>query len=362
MAGAAERKDVRLDVVRCLMNYMVVLLHASAAFQYVQRSGFEFWAWTFVCSHLCWMSIPAFFLISGYLLFKGFEFAVWPKKMLGRVKRLAVPYVAWNILFVAFYLSAANVVPRLASRVESFGLRTIGGACSKIIGLTSAPIDGPLWFLRTLFFFALVSPVLWLLVRKIGAWTVLGLSVVWVILESFLGLTDALALVFPAYSIACLLLGCALAVSQKSIFEVFRGKKWVAISFAACVFRASIFMLGGSAWMMDHEWLRLVIPWLPIVEAPGLIALCSSLPLHRVLSHPVYRCFQTMGFFAYAGHFLFCSVFLHLMAPCFKDWTAGKLTVLVVVFVIGGIVAMAVAYGLLRRLLPRVLQIVDGRL
>ena len=50
-----------LDIVRCIMNYMIVLLHAWAAFQYVDCTTWEFYGWTFVCNHLCVMAMPTFF-------------------------------------------------------------------------------------------------------------------------------------------------------------------------------------------------------------------------------------------------------------------------------------------------------------
>ena len=58
--------DMSLDVVKCTMNYMISLLHAWAAFQYVQWDTVEFWGWTFICSHLCGLAMPTFFMISGY--------------------------------------------------------------------------------------------------------------------------------------------------------------------------------------------------------------------------------------------------------------------------------------------------------
>ena len=358
----SDKKDARLDVVRCLMNYMVVLLHASAAFQYVQHSGFEFRAWTFVCSHLCWMSIPTFFLISGYLLFKGFSFAKWPEKISRRVKRLALPYIAWNTLFVVFYLFAARAVPRLATRVDAFGLRTLDGALGKIAGLVTQPIDGPLWFLRTLFFFALASPVVWCLIKAFGAWAVFGLSVLWVAGESLLELTGPLHLTLPAYSIACMTLGGALAVSQKGLADLFKGRWWLLLAVAACVLRAVIFMSADLAWVQTNVLLRMVVALLPIIEAPGLIAMCAILRVDKFEGNPVYRYFQGMGFFAYAGHFLFCSILLHLAAPRLGFLMTGKLTVMVVLFAVGGVLSMAMVYWVLKKLLPRFLRVIDGSL
>ena len=106
--------DISLDVMKCAMNYMIILLHAWAAFQYVQWNTVEFWSWTFITSHLCGLAMPTFFMISGYLLFQHYCLMKWPKKIQRRVRRLVVPYLVWNSLFVVFYLSLSRIVPRLA--------------------------------------------------------------------------------------------------------------------------------------------------------------------------------------------------------------------------------------------------------
>ena len=66
-------RNSKIDVVRCVSNYLIVLLHAWAAFQYVSWDGFEFVAWTVICSHLSWLAIPTFFMISGFFLLKGYQ-------------------------------------------------------------------------------------------------------------------------------------------------------------------------------------------------------------------------------------------------------------------------------------------------
>ena len=49
--------------------------------------------------------------------------------------------------------------------IVQFGLESWQGCIEKIFSFTIVPIDGPLWFLRTLMFFAILSPLLWLFLR-----------------------------------------------------------------------------------------------------------------------------------------------------------------------------------------------------
>lgn len=346
---SAKSRSVELDVIRTLMNYLIVLLHAWAAFQYVKVGTIEFKTWTLVCSHLCWMAIPTFFLISGYLLFLRFSIATWPAKLWRRTRRLVVPYAAWNVLFVVFYLSLARFVPRLGVRVASFGMDTFAGTFSKVFSFTVPPIDGPLWFLRTLFFLTVLSPIFLLLLRIGRGVPVVILSLAWCVLESVLGLRDKLHLVAPAYSVACFLFGGALAMNGKDIVDSFRKKRavWLCAGLSACA-------------LMSLKVLPAVESLLAVLEAPALIALSLWLNGAKIVQLQTYRFLHEMSFFAYAGHFLFCSIWLHTLAPFLGGFWTGKFTVLILIFVGCGVPTMAVVYLVAKRFCPQALKLFDG--
>lgn len=362
MKAVDESRLHSLDFLRCLMNYMIVVLHAWAAFQYVPWGCGEFLVWTVICSHLMWMAIPTFFMISGYLLFQKFSLASWPDKMKRRIKRLAVPYFAWNIFFVVFYLALAHFVPRLGTRVASFGLDTISGAVSKIASLTVAPIDGPLWFLRVLFLFALVSPVLWWLMRFAKGWVLFGVSVGWCVLEGPLGLTEPLHLTAPSYALSCFVLGGVLARNEKNLVLTFTHWVWFAIGLAACLVRAGIAMPRLCTNEESSVVTSIVLSLLVILEAPALISLVSHIRTERIVTNRVYGFFKEMSFFAYAGHFLFCSMWLHTVAPFLAWMSIGKMTLLIFIFVGCGIPSMAAVYWIGKRICPKAMKLFDGTL
>lgn len=356
------KRKLELDVVRCGMNYMIVLLHAWAAFQYVAWFNAEFIFWRLVCSHLCGLVMPAFFLISGFLLFQNFSLSQWPSKVVRRMKRLVVPYVAWNVVFVVFYLGVSRFVPRLESRVAMFGLDSWHGALSKVLSLTVPPIDGPLWFLRVLFLFVLLSPLLWFGMRFGRGLFLLGACCVWCFMEPLLGLTKLLSMTAPAYALVCFVVGGLLAEERKDIIAYFRHVGWLVVSLLACIVCAfiSIAQLHGS--VQETRILTMVTMVLRVLEASAMLCLASRLPVERMSRTRVYLYLREMSFFAYAGHFLFCSMWLHIIAPVLGGHWTGKFTVLVLVFVGCGVPTMAVVYGIAKRLCPRVLKLFDGTL
>lgn len=355
-------KDQSLDVVRCLMNYMIVLLHAWAAFQYVPWGCGEFVVWSVVCNHLMWMAVPTFFLISGYLLFQKFSLASWPNKMMRRVKRLVVPYLAWNVFFVVFYLGLAHFVPRLGARVAAFGLDTFSGAFSKVVSLTIAPIDGPLWFVRVLFLMALISPILWGLMRFGRGVLLLGAALVWCVAESLLGLREVLSLTLPAYAIVCFTCGGLLAKNGKDLVGCFRSWGWLVVGLAACLVRVAIALPRLCADQAQTTGEGLALSLLAALEAPALISMVSRLPIKRITANRTYGFLKEMSFFAYAGHFLFCSMCLHVAAPLLSGVRFGKMTLLVLIFVGFGLLLMAAFFCLGRKVCPRVLKVFDGTL
>jgi len=357
------KRDGTLDMVRCVMNYMIVVMHAWAAFQYVDRTTAEFAGWTFVCEFLCAMAMPTFFMISGYLMFQGFEWQSLPNKLGRRVKRLAVPYLVWNTTFVLFYLAMARLVPRLATRVSSFGLDSWAGALSKIASFTVAPIDGPLWFLRALIYLSVLSPLIWMGLRFLKGIPLMALALAWCYGEWRLGLRETMDCLLPAFAIACYLIGAWLSVYGRQLTQVFCHWGWIVVGLAACAFRGW-WLVPGFMEQSVPEWARLVGTYFRILEAPVLIALVATLGLGsgRFAQSKVYRYLKDMSFFAYAGHFLFCSIFLHSIAPKLGFMTTGKMTVLVLAFVGLGVPTMAVVYGLARKLFPKLLRLWDGTL
>jgi len=357
------KNDVNINVVRCLMNYMIVVMHAWAAFQYVDRTTVEFAGWTFVCEFLCAMAVPTFFMLSGYLMFQGFALKTLLDKLGRRVKRLAVPYLVWNTTFVLFYLAMARLVPRLATRVVSFGLDTWSGALSKIISVDVAPIDGPLWFLRALIFLSVLSPLFWFGLRFLKGVPLLALALGWGYVEERFGLREYMDCLLPAFAIVCYLIGAWLSVQGRQLVPTFSHWGWLVLGLGACAFRGW-WLVPGFMNALVPDWVHLVGTYLRFLEAPALIALVATVGLGqgRFAQSKVYCYLKDMSFFAYAGHFLFCSIFLHSLAPQLDSLSTGKMTVLVLAFVGLGVPVMAIVYGLARRICPRMLRLWDGTL
>ena len=183
--------------------------------------------------------VPVFFIISGYLFFanvKEWNVRVYGRKMLRRVKTLLFPYVLWNLLMV-FKLKVFGW-DMLWVFIERAGMQTdwLGHE-----NWMTAPANMPLWFLRDLMVVSLLTPIIYIVLKRLGWYvmaplTLVYLSGVWAFaipglsmyalyffsFGAFLGIhkMDLLQTMQrfekPAYIIAVLLM-CAMIVSYHTL-------------------------------------------------------------------------------------------------------------------------------------------------
>lgn len=352
-----QREDI--NWVRLIANYMIVLYHAGAASQYVQHGTRELFVWRMIADVLVSVSLPALFLISGFLLMKSFSMEAFKDKFFRRVKRLFVPFVVWNLTFVVFYLSCARFVPRLSSRVASFGLNTLSGALSKTIGFMSAPIDGPLWFLRTILIYTLLAPMIWhgLKICK-GVFVYLAV-LAWWLLSIYLSLGERLISTYPVYSLVCFIVGAHLSFLKIEPFKLLVSRVARSVTLLIGLVGVILYCIYEYHFVYTYSSLRDISL---ILATPFLFVVVSFFNLCVRESQTLNFLIQS-SFFIYAGHFLFCSMLLHAIAPLLNGIEfLGKQTLLVAIFFVGGAILSLSVYGVARRVLGRLFSLWDGTL
>ena len=105
---------------------------------------------------------------------------------------------------------------------------------------------------------------------------------------------------------------------------------------------------------------EIMISFLSIAEAPALLSVVANLNIQRITSSSVYVCLKDISFFAYAGHKLFCSLWIHAFALLLAGYWPGKFTALVVIYVfLGGITMFAIYYGG-QKICPKTMKLLDG--
>ena len=166
------------------------------------------------------VAVPVFFIMSGYLFFANVEtwnLQVYKAKMLRRMKTLLIPYLLWNLL--------------MAIKLKTFSLWAFwsfwcpAGIQTDWFGqeqLMTAPANMPLWFLRDLMVVSLLTPIIYILVRKLGYWLMAVLTLLY--------LSGACAFIpgLSAYSVYFFILGAFLSIRKRDLIEHLKRLEWPA--------------------------------------------------------------------------------------------------------------------------------------
>lgn len=342
-------RDESVQHLKTVLLLGVVVNHAWAAAQYVttpQIPSRDIVSW--FSNVLIISGLPVFFFLSGFFAGKhGDEYLTWGgygRLILSKLRSLALPYLAWNLLFIVFYLSVGRIVPRIGQRVAMFHLDSFCGFCDKLLGLTGRPIDAPLWFVRDLFLIFCATPLLvWLLKR--ARWLLVVLGVYLMVVPGFVYQNW--------YSVVCFALGFYAAEMKFDLHRLERCR-WFVIPVwflgSICVYAALV-----------HYHLRRLDPriliWFYLISVAAWLGM---LRWTNFSPRSFFARFLTpASFFIYASHFLFCSIALHTIAPKIPD-APYKLLILYGVFIgLGGSIILFI-FMMGKRFSPKVLSVFSG--
>lgn len=197
---AKQLQSSTIEFLRFPLAVMVLVIHmtpnvvslADADFKLLSGHGL-YNAFAIMGSHvITHLAVPTFYMISGYLFFVNvneWSWDVYKTKIRKRISTLFVPYMLWNIIpfviMITYMVISAYVCGTTMSDVVTY----VKDECWRFFYVykdwtegvdwlgyevvNSAPIDGPLWFLRDLIVVTLLTPVIYLVIsrgQKIAIW------------------------------------------------------------------------------------------------------------------------------------------------------------------------------------------------
>lgn len=213
-----------IDYLRFLMAFAVVLLHASSA-----GANGDYPVYSTLCillaQGICRVAVPCFFLISGFLFFKGLErwdWQAWTRKVGRRVHTLLIPFLLWNLLAAALIYGYNWLRVRFGSAdaASLTELTATWGGCGWRIFWNcqeGMPLDYPLWFIRDLILLTAASPLVYALCRYLKGF---GLLLLAVLLFGFL---------HKRVDLFFYVLGAFLSLSGRDLSALARRVKWPAV-------------------------------------------------------------------------------------------------------------------------------------
>ena len=166
------------------------------------------------------VAVPVFFIISGYLFFANvvqWNLQTYRQKMIRRARTLLLPYLLWNLL--------------MAVKLRTFSWSVFwtfwcpAGIQTDWLGhqqLLTAPANMPLWFLRDLMVVSLLTPIIYIGVRRLGVWLMALLTILY--LSGICAFVPGLS----AYAVYFFTLGAFLSLRRMDLLASFRRLEWLA--------------------------------------------------------------------------------------------------------------------------------------
>lgn len=162
--------SLKLRHISLLLMVLICFIHSYNISQTGWGETPPFWLRlleTFISDGICRSAVPLFFAISGYLagqsLPETFSFSYYRSLLKKKFHTLLVPYLLVNGLGIVFVISL-QFIPWTAGFIQGYQLERTTPGHWLYIWLLS-PVPYPLWFVRFLFLYFLLFPVLYFLTK-----------------------------------------------------------------------------------------------------------------------------------------------------------------------------------------------------
>lgn len=353
---AINKEDsVRLNVMRFPLIVGVVFIHAyeisvatsSGVAGIVHPGAWASFVRDAVSMGLARIAVPAFFMISGYLFFAGGQWSamIYADKLKARARTLLIPFLFWNIL-VLVLVALASSLPS-TRQFFSGSNKWIAGfrledCVAAVFGIGRGPIAYQFWFLRDLMVLALLSPMIRLLVTRLGGFFVFALFLLWFFARWPGGMVPSVEAMLY-FSV-----GCWFSESGKSVFLF--DPYWKAVSSIYCI----MLLLDVFAKGEGHIHRAALI--FGVITAFSITRLALKFP-------PVTRALTRLAgasFFVFAAHEPLLTFTRKLLYKVTAPTTDGEVLLLYVTIPVMVVAILLITHELLRRWMPRFLDVITG--
>lgn len=258
------------------------------------------------------ISVPVYLFISGFVFFKGmdcYSAQIYRNKINNRIRSLLIPYVIWNAVELLMII-IINTTPlnnytagghgglnlnfkNILSCFWIYNGNLVASGVSAVQENVVFPLNTPLWFIRDLFCVALITPILYFILKKWKYWALLIMFILWLFpLPGMPPLLNQFVLVFFFFS-----LGAVLAIHKMDIINIFKRKYY--LGWILYVGGALSFIAFGESSIGE------IFKKLSVL---GVLLVAYNIALKRVVSgnlrHSSFLSSSSM--FIYLTHAIFC--------------------------------------------------------
>ena len=302
--------------------------------------------------------VPLFFFISGFLFFyktAGFSMEIYLQKLKSRVRSLLIPYIFWNLVVILLLLLAqmflsGSLVSGRNKLITDYSLldwlwsfwdtSQVNPHLNK-----SLPINSPFWFIRDLMVVVLFSPLIYMLIKKLGTYAVIILGLLWISNPFFYlpGLSTVSFFFFTA--------GAYFSINNKNFVDGMRPMLPIAVSLYVLLVAAQLFFLGRS-WWADLYCAGIIIGLIAVVSVSAYFIEKESWRTNTFLANS--------SFFICAYHRLPLVFVIKFLFRVLRPQSEVLLLFLYVACPAIIIVFGLVIYSLLKQFWPRFTAMISG--
>ena len=329
------------DIIRQLRFPMIVLVTFAHSYGRVDDSYSllfsDFDTYQFlkllVSQTLVKVAVPVFFIISGYLFFANvneWNLTVYKQKMLRRAKTLLLPYLIWNLL-MAIKLKTFSW-SMFWAYISKAGMQMDWLGCKNWM---TAPANMPLWFLRDLMVVSLLTPIIYVVLRRWGRVVIPLLTLIY--------LSGIGAFAVPGlsmYAVYFFSLGAFLAIRKQDLVETmlrFETPAYISASLLAvamvCTYHTAVF----SSLMLCFR----------IVGVVAVFCLAQRILSRSCRRLPAVVC--DSSYFIYLAHYVFFLSFLDTAFFRLFGESEASLSIHYLLFPLLKVVLFVAVYAIYRR-------------
>ena len=298
------------------------------------------------------LSVPCFYMISGYLFYIGIQgnMGDFMKKWKKRIKSLVIPFIIWNVIFAVFHF-IFKIKKHEYGLFDFFqylgdkGWYHIFWDSSPRAGQTGAPEDMPLWFLRDLIVVVFIlSPIIYRLLKsnKVGLTYLALLFVVGAI--GIFPIINGLSIEALKY----FSLGAFLSINKISFVDLAKKYKRITIP----VFVISYVLL---VYFKGSDYRLYGVSDLFVLSGIAIMMFASTRFSDKVSDQ--LSILQKASFFVFASHMLF----LGICRGVIQKITFGDVYISYLVPPFITIALCTSIYFIINKYLPKVSIIINGR-
>jgi len=260
------------------------------------------------------VAMPTFFMISGYLFFANVEQfykEIYWQKIRRRIKTLLIPYIVWNLL--------------MAIKLKTFNL------CIFV-----NPANMPLWFLRDLIIISLLTPIIYIGVKKLNYWLFI------LLLPIYLTGIWAIQPGPNPYAICFFTLGAYMSIQRINLVEV-------CLKMEKTVYLLSALL--ALAMILTYPTITYSLLTLCFRVVSTVAVFCLA---YRILTHTSKRIPQTAcdaSYFIYLAHYVFFLSFIDSTFFSLFGTSTASLCLHYLLFPLLKVIVLLAIYYIYRKLL-----------